>query len=270
MQLNRNLSTIALAVASVTVISQAQANQNGNQAGNQGQSTQSAQTQNSGANNGEIRAISQWNYDDIYQSGGIEADRLMDAEVFGPEGKEIGSIENVLLNEKNQIVAIIAQVGGLWDIGDTHIAVPWEEVELTEDGFEIPVTEDNVDEYGLFAEGSYITLHDVDEASQVDDELATGPRVWKLTDLLDDYATINGGIGYGYVENALFSEQGALQAVVVDPSGAGYGVGPYAYPFYGYGYGWEPGLSAYDIPYTGEEVADMEPFDYEQYDGFWD
>ncbi|HET8791074.1 MAG TPA: PRC-barrel domain-containing protein [Modicisalibacter sp.] len=263
MQLNRNLSTLALAIASVTVMSQVHANQDQS-------AQQTQQTQQNGNANGEVRAISEWNYDEIYQDAGIEADRLMDAEVFGPEGEEIGNIENVLLNEKNQIIAIIAEVGGFWDIGDTHIAVSWEEVELTEDGFQIPVTEDNVDDYELFGEGSYITLHDVDEASQVDDDLATGPRVWKLTDLLDDYATIDDGIGYGYIENALFTEKGALQAIVVDPSGEAYGYGPYAYPFYGYGYGWEPGLGAYDIPYTGEEVAEMEPFDYEEYDGFWD
>lgn len=262
MQLKRNLSTIAIAVASATVVLQAQANQDSNQTGSQ---NQSAQTQDSN----EVRAISEWNYDEIYQNAGIEAERLMDAEVFGPEGEEIGNIENVLLNEENQIIAIIAEVGGFWDIGDTHVAVSWEEVELTEDGFQIPVTEENFDEYGLFGEGSYITLDDVERASQVDDDLATGPRVWKLTDLLDDYAIIDGA-GYGYIENALFTEEGALQAIVVDPSGEAYGYGPYAYPFYGYGYGWEPGLGYYDIPYTVEEIGEMEPFDYEEYDGFWD
>ena len=42
--------------------------------------------------------------------------------------------------------------------------------------------------------------------------------------------------------------------------------GLYAYPYYGYGYGWNPGLGYYDLPYGQEDVAAMEPFDYERFE----
>ncbi|XKH61776.1 PRC-barrel domain-containing protein [Halomonas sediminis] len=203
----------------------------------------------------------------MYEAGGIRADKLMDTEVFGDNEEEIGSVENVLITQDNKIVAITAQVGGFWDIGDTHVLVPWEEIELHEDGVMIPVTEYNADEYGLFASDDYITAQNLSQTQQqVEDDLDTGPGIWKLTDLLDDYATVGEAIGYGYVDNMLFSRDGEVQGVIVD-SDTAYGRGPYAYPFYGYGYGWGPGYSAYSLQYDEDEIGEMKPFDYERYEG---
>ncbi|MCG7599315.1 PRC-barrel domain-containing protein [Halomonas sp. McH1-25] len=244
MSMKRNVSVIAMAVASVTAMSQAQAQTN------------------------ENASLEDWSYDTIYQQGGIRADNLMDTEVFGPEGEEIGSVENVLITEDNKIGAIIAQVGGFWDIGDTHVLVPWEDVELTDDGVQIPVTEDNADDYGLF-DSDWITKQDLSATQQVDDDVATGSRVWKLSELLDDYASIGQGVGYGYVDNVLFSRNGEIQTVVIEADEA-YGGDAYAYPFAGYGNGWQPGYTTYSLPYGEDEVGNLEPFDYDEYDGLWD
>lgn len=211
-------------------------------------------------------AISDWNYDAIYETGGIQAERLIGAEVFGTEGEEIGNVENTLISDSNQIVAIVAEVGGFWDMGDNHIAVPWNEVEVTDDGFRIPVNEDNVDDYDLL-ESSYVTAS-LQQTTEVDDELATGANVWRLTDLMGDYATLNDGAGYGTVDNVLFTQGGEIQAVVVDASSA-YGYGSYAYPFYGYGTSWTPGATTYDVGYDEDEIADFEVFEYDEYDSMW-
>lgn len=217
----------------------------------------------------EIRPLSDWDYEEIYEQGGIRADNLMDAEVFGENEDEIGSVENVLVTEDNKIAAIIAQVGGFWDIGDTHVLVPWDEVELHEDGVRVPVTEENAEDYGLFASDEYITQADLSQTQQVDDDLETGIGVWKLTDVLDDYATVGEGVGYGYVDNILFSREGEVQAIIVEPDNS-YGAGPYGYPYYGYGYGWNPGQASYYLQYSEDEVGEMEDFDYDRYDGLLD
>lgn len=216
-----------------------------------------------------VSPLSDWNYDEIYEKGGIRADSLMDAEVFGDNEDEIGSVENVLITQDNQIAAIIAQVGGLWDIGDTHVLVPWEDVEIHEDGVKVPVTEDNADDYSLFASDEYITEQDLSQTQQVDDDIEAGAGVWKLTDLLNDYATVGEGTGYGYIDNILFSREGEVQAVIVQSDSA-YGAGSYAYPFYGYGYGWTPGNTAYYLQYGEDEVGDVESFDYDRYEGLLD
>lgn len=250
MAIKRNVCVTTLAVTATAAALQANAQQ-----------TQSQEE--------SVKPLGDWNYEEIYQSGGIKADNLLDAEVFGENEDEIGSVENVLVTQDNKIAAIIAQVGGFWDIGDTHVLVPWDEVELHEDGVRVPVTEDNADEYGLFDAEEYITQRDLRRTQQVEDDVDAGIGIWKLTDLLDDYATVGDGIGYGYIDNILFSREGEVQAVIVETD-SGFGAGTYAYPFYGYGYGWNPGHTAYYTQYSEDEVSGMDSFDYNQYEGLLD
>lgn len=192
------------------------------------------------------------------------ADRLLsDAAVVGPDGEDIGSVENLLLNQQGQIVALVAQVGGVWDIGDTHIAVPWDEAQRRDGQVQIPVTEDTVDDYSLF-KTEYFTKANVGDLQTVEDDLDTGAGIWKATDLLNDYAVLEEGEGYGYVNDLTFDQQGQLQAVVVDATEyvtPGY----YAYPWYGYGYAgyaWEPGLGHYTLPYGPNEITEFAAFEY--------
>lgn len=222
-----------------------------------------AQAQTDGAQaqtNEDIVTLTEWQYDPLYQSDGIRAEYLMNAEVFGPEGEEIGNVENVLLSD-GQIIAIIAEVGGFWDIGDVHISVPWEEVELIADGFRIPVSEGNFEQYALFNDSSFV--------NQAYLEGADNDNVWRLTDFVGDYATLSDGAGYGYVEGVIFSQDGEIQAVIIEPTVADYGYGTYAFPFYGYGYGWTPYNSVYSLPYGANQVGALEPFDYNQFNGYW-
>ncbi len=234
------------------------------QQGRQQQGQQRATVQGLGV---PVVALTEWRYDELYQQG-WRGEQLLDAEVYGPTGEEIGDVENVILDGEGRIVSIIAEIGGFWDIGDTHINVPWNQVEVAPN-FErvtIPVTEENVEEFGLFGENNLLTRRQAGQLAEVDDDLATAGRTWKLSELVDDYVTLRGGIGYGYVEDAIFGQDGRLQAVLVNRDVA-YGVGgPYAYPFYGYGRGFDPGLDYYEMPYGEGEVADMEPFEYERMD----
>ena len=58
---------------------------------------------------------------------------------------------------------------------------------------------------------------------------------------------------------------GEVAAVVANAS-SGYGAGYQAYPFYGYDYdmGWDAGSPYYDLPYSEDEVSELERFDYER------
>ncbi|BBI64815.1 hypothetical protein HSBAA_61210 [Vreelandella sulfidaeris] len=87
--------------------------------------------------------------------------------------------------------------------------------------------------------------------------------------MLNDYATVGEGVGYGYVDNILFSREGEVQAIIVEPDNS-YGAGPYGYPYYGYGYGWDPGQTSYYLQYGEDEVGEMDDFDYDRYDGLLD
>ncbi|WP_404378388.1 PRC-barrel domain-containing protein [Caenispirillum salinarum] len=267
--MTRHIGVSALAIAMTlggAALAQDSANQN-QQMQDQQQAAQGQQQQQQQGQNQDIQVLSQWNYDELYE-GGLRAETMLGADVFGPNMDDIGDVENVILDRDNQIVAIIAEIGGFLDIGDTHVAVPWDQVKMTQGGFQIPVDEDNLDQYGLYAEPGIVNKSNLQSTRVVDEDLIAGRNTWKLTGLIDDYAVLNNGAGYGYIDDAIFTQDGKLDAVVVQPDYAGYGMGgAYAYPFYGYRYGWSPDAEAYDLRYAPDEMAEMEPFDYGRMQG---
>lgn len=216
----------------------------------------------------EVISLAEWNYEDLY-AGGISADDFIDEmQVYDQTGEDIGDVEDILIGPDGGVLAIVAEVGGFWDIGDTHVSVPFDQVEMAEagDGVVVPVTEETVDDYGNWGDAWTTT-----GAGNVGDEVAAGiddvalPRAWRASELIGDYARLTEGEGfanYGYV-NDLVLRDGQVAAVVVQPD-RGYGAGYRAYPYYGYGRGWYPGTPYYDMPYTADETVEMEEFDYDR------
>lgn len=203
-----------------------------------------------------------WNYNELYRTG-WSAERLMDnAKVIGANGEDIGEIENIIVSQRGRILGIIAEVGGFWDIGDTHVFIPWTQVRVspTLNRVVVPVTEDNVDDYASSA-SDVLTYFRAGQTQVVDDDLDTGPSIWKATDLIDDYAYLNDRRAYGYINDLIFSSNGHLQAVVVN-AGSAWGGGYRALPFASNGGGWNPGSSDYYLGYGENDIANLERFDH--------
>lgn len=213
--------------------------------------------------------LGDWDHERAYDGWSAE-NFLETAEVYGEDGEAIGTVENLLINDDGQIVALIAQVGGVWDIADTHVAVPWDEASFDDAGNPvIPVDEDTADDYSIFKE-EYFTKADVGSIDTVEDDVETGLDIWKATDLINDYAVLQTGAGVGYVNDLIFDNDGKLQSVIVNATEylePGY----YAYPWYaeGYdGYAWDPGLGRYVLPYDEAEIAAFDTaFDYDELEG---
>ena len=171
---------------------------------------------------------------------------MTDTPVYGETGEDIGEVSNIFVGPDDQIQSIVVEAGGFLDIGDTHFRVPWDQVDLTAgtEGVQVPVNEDNVEDFDLFG-----------------DEPGTGPRSWRVSEVIGDYVRLEDGVNYGIVDDLIFDDAGELQSIVVNPS-IGYGVGGYyAYPWYGYDYGFDPGADYYDLPYARDDIAGLEPLD---------
>ncbi|WP_370159316.1 PRC-barrel domain-containing protein [Limimaricola soesokkakensis] len=216
----------------------------------------------------DVISLSEWSYDDVY-AGGISAEEFIDEmEVYGVTGEEIGDVEDLLIGPDGRVLSVIAEVGGFWDIGDTHVSIPFEEVALADDGdgIVVPVTEDNVSDYDLWTYDAVSAEEAAEEVvSGLDD--ATILRAWRATELIGDSARLQDGdlySEYGYISDLILRD-GEVAAVVANAS-SGYGAGYQAYPFYGYDYdmGWDAGSPYYDLPYTADEVNDLDRFDYER------
>ena len=238
---------------------------------------------------GKVVSLAEWQYDDLYAEGWSAENFIDEMEVYGENGEEIGDVEDLIVDPQGKLIAVIAEVGGVWDIGDNHVSVPWEQVTVNEarDGIIVPLTEENVGEYDAFAysglEGSQLG----EQVTMGTDDAEFGGRAFRLSELIGDYARLRGEQGqqvepevdeqaaveenmqpmtgmrnYGYVSDVIIKD-GQIAATVVDAANA-YGPGYYAYPYFGYGYdrNWEPGYEYYDLPYGEEEVGELEEFEY--------
>lgn len=213
----------------------------------------------------KVVSLPDWRYDDLY-SNGVSTRNLFDRDVYGQTDDEIGEVEDILIGPEGQVQSIVAEVGGLWDIGDTHVSIPIGQADMSDGRITVPVTEDTVGDYGFWNNEPVQTDAVGSEIVEgVDDEVV--PRAWRASELIGDYARLREGDAYGnygYVSDLILRDN-KVAAVVVQPR-AGYGPGYRAYPYYGYDYGWDAGSPNYDLPYTDDDVRDAEPFDYDRFD----
>ena len=208
-------------------------------------------------------ALSSWNYERLYAMEGIRGEAMLDADAYGADGEEVGDVENVWIRD-NRIIALTVETDGFLDIGDTHVIVPFDEISFEGDRIVTPLTEENAGDRDAWSEMAVIE-ETLDAIERVDDggAVAAGD-VYRLTDVMDDYALAE-GVGRGYIDDVLFSREGALEAVVY-VGAAGYRAAPY----YGPEHGYDPFRSTYPLRHDAEEIEGLEPFDYDRMEnGDW-
>lgn len=176
---------------------------------------------------------------------GWRATEFLDAEVYGKGGEQIGEVENFYVDIDGRLTQVIVESGGLLDVGDVHLAVPWDEVRKWpgEDGILVPIDDDNVPDFSLFRP-----------------DPRPGVAVWKVTDLIHDLVYLADGDQYGIVEDLIVAPEGRVAAIIVSPDISEAGGKRTAYPWNGDGFAAEVGR--YDLPYDRREIELLGPFDY--------
>lgn len=182
--------------------------------------------------------LSEWRYDRL--EGSWRVQRLLDAPVYDPDGIVVGTVQDVIVHTDGHILGLTAQLGGFLGVGGTPVTVPWTEAKIS------PV----------FDRATLRRPPDTYTAA------ALGPDSWKVRDLIRDYVTLGGRVGFGYVEDLVFDRRGRIQAMIVSRETALGSTGPFAFPLRGFEQGFRPDRDYfYDLPYAEEEVAGLEPID---------
>lgn len=216
--------------------------------------------------------LDDWSYETLYASEAWSVDTLFGRDVSGDGGDRVGDFEDLVLNDAGEVVALIVEVGGFLDIGDTHVSVPWTMVQFGTDGsVSVPLDEDSISGFRLFADPS------LPEEASIADEIVQGvedaeldPGLWRASDLMGDHVRVQDEDGlwvnYGFLTD-LMIDDGAIAATLVT-TGARYGPGTRAYPFGGdatTGYGvWDPGAPTYDLPILVDDATSYPQFDAER------
>ncbi len=203
--------------------------------------------------------LSDWSYADDLRNQ-WRAEQLIGAEARNRNDQVIGNVENILIDSDDRITGLLVRVDEMRGVDDTVVNVPWDKVRLAADGtaVQVPVSANNARTYALYGESGVLQAA-LGWAGQAG---AEPQRTWKVTDLIDDYATLADGSGYGYVGDVAFDRTGRVAAVIVHRDLAqGGGGGTFAYPFHGAEHGFEPWLPYYALPYGAAQVAGAEPLD---------
>ena len=70
------------------------------------------------------------NDDVIVEPFGITIDQLDDYDVYGVGGEEIGEVDDVLVDQTGQPVALAIEVGGFLGVGGKEVIVPLEQISV--------------------------------------------------------------------------------------------------------------------------------------------
>jgi sporulation protein YlmC with PRC-barrel domain len=70
----------------------------------------------------------------------VRASTLMGQEVLGPDQESIGEISDLVLQEDGETRAALIDVGGFLGVGEKEVAIPFDQIEVSEDGDEAILT----------------------------------------------------------------------------------------------------------------------------------
>ena len=70
---------------------------------------------------------------------GRQLDQLIGQRVKDPQGKEVGDVENVLVAPDGRVAGLVVEWGGLAGLGANQVAVPWKDVQVSQDGKQVTV-----------------------------------------------------------------------------------------------------------------------------------
>ena len=87
---------------------------------------------------------------------GYRASKLIGASVTNEKGENVGSLDDIIIDQKRVMFAVL-QVGGFLGIGKHLVAVPYESLQISDDGKKIALPGATKDEIKKLAEFKYQT-----------------------------------------------------------------------------------------------------------------
>lgn len=137
---------------------------------------------------------------------------MLDARVRDAGGREIGQVNDIIVGLDGRVHRVVVEVGGLAELGDQHIPVPWGDLRIAR-GMEWIGTPLREIRDGTFA------LHG---ATHQGERVSQPPGAWRVSERVGRVIEADGG-ERGEVVDVLFDDAGYAQALVVDRGDERYG-----------------------------------------------
>lgn len=98
------------------------------------------------------------------------ASNLMDLEVQDAQGEDIGTVQDLLLDDDNQISHIVISDGGMMGIGGRDVAVEIDQFEIQQENVIYSGTRDQLEQLPEFAYAEEADHEDLEQARVGEDE----------------------------------------------------------------------------------------------------
>ena len=69
---------------------------------------------------------------------------LIGKNVYGANGNQVGEVNNLLVGKDGKVHAAIIEFGGFLGIGEDKVAVPWDQLKVTNDRVTVNMSEDQI------------------------------------------------------------------------------------------------------------------------------
>jgi len=173
---------------------------------------------------------------------GWRARDLLGEAAADSSGRQIGVIQDLLIDANGRIVAAVVEGGGIVGVPDTVFRIPWRFVrDVRGGGVRVDLSPD-----GRLPEYTFSTPNGV----------PTWPREYRITEVIGDAVRLRTGYLYGTVTDVVFDRAGRTTFVIVAGTPhLGTALGTVAFPFNGMTGAWDPGASYFGLPFVVPEQA---------------
>lgn len=89
---------------------------------------QQQQTTQGSQQTGNPSAMQSQRYMDTAPANGMQASKLIGAEITTTGDEEVGAVSDLIIDEDGQVVAVVVSVGGFLGMGEKDVAIGWDEV----------------------------------------------------------------------------------------------------------------------------------------------
>lgn len=192
---------------------------------------------------------------------GISAEGVIGGlRVYGTGTEPLGHTEDLVIAASGEVLALRAEVGELWGVGETNISIPWAGVDVGETWVRTRLLDEEIDDYTPL-----VDEHLVERVVGDGPAGTRAPDAFRASELLGDFVRTTESTSiltnFGVVDDLLIDKD-RIAAVVVAPD-AGLGLAEtYAIPFDDYIEGdWSPASTALDLNYSKDEVEQIGAFD---------
>ena len=187
-----------------------------------------------GSSNDEKAQLAQMLYD------GVRASQLLGSNVVSKTGEQLGKIRNIVLADNGTVRGFIAEQIGTSVTPEFMFRLSWEQIVLPLRPGNVVADLDPSHLFGLFP-------------SAKDDHDNRKPDLL-VTEIIGDYARLQTGRGYGYVNDVVLTPEGRMLAVLVTRDTAE-GGGTFAFAYPGRTGRWSPDWSYYGLAFITSEQA---------------